>query len=160
MKSLVLYDSVFGNTASIAGTVHSVLEKKGEAVRMAASDFTRDHLQSVDLLVLGSPTRAFEPTKAIMQALKSIQSEDLKRMKVAVFDTRMDVEGMNIKVLKLFSKLRGYAADTMSKYIIKKGGLRTGETMGFIVENSEGPLRDGETERAVRWIKDIVEQWQ
>jgi flavodoxin len=160
MKSLVLYDSVFGNTASMAGTVQSILEKRGEAVQMTASEFKREDLQSVDLLVLGSPTRAFEPTKALVQACKAMNAEDLKRVKVAVFDTRMDIAGMDIKILKLFTKMRGYAADTMTKLMSKKGGLRIGETMGFIVEKSEGPLRDGEMERAAQWINDIADQWQ
>jgi len=38
-----------------------------------------------------------------------------------------------------------------------KGGYLAAEPEGFIVEDSEGPLKKGELERAASWAKGIVE---
>ena len=38
----------------------------------------------------------------------------------------------------------------------KKGGTLVKEPEGFFVEDTEGPLREGELERAVGWAREIV----
>jgi hypothetical protein len=43
------------------------------------------------------------------------------------------------------------------KKLERKGGHLAAEPEGFIVEDSEGPLKKGELERAGTWAKGIVE---
>jgi len=38
---------------------------------------------------------------------------------------------------------------------VKKGGRLVAEPEGFIVENKEGPLKQGELERANKWAKQL-----
>jgi hypothetical protein len=75
---------------------------------------------------------------------------------VAVFDTRIDVVKINNIILNIFVKFCGYAVDTMEK-IVRNNSLRlVGEGKGFFVEESEGPLRVDETNKAAQWVRDIV----
>jgi len=39
---------------------------------------------------------------------------------------------------------------------VKKGGDRVLSLEGFYVQDSEGPLKDGELERAADWVREIL----
>ncbi len=158
MKAVVVYDSFFGNTAKIAETIGSTLEKKYEVHAISVNQLNKVDLKHAQLLIVGSPTRAFEPTKPIVSFLRPLKAADYPSLKVAFFDTRMDVKKVNNKVLNFFVKFRGYALDTMEK-IGKKSGFSSAHLgIGFIVEDSEGPLADGEIEKAVQWSNDLLER--
>jgi hypothetical protein len=47
----------------------------------------------------------------------------------------------------------GYAAEPIAKALVKCGGLQAVPPAGFFVHGSEGPLWDGELERAKEWGK-------
>jgi hypothetical protein len=70
----------------------------------------------------------------------------------------MDVKKVNNKVLNFFVKFRGYALDTMEKIGKKNGFSLAHSGIGFIVEDSEGPLADGEIEKAVEWSNRLMER--
>jgi flavodoxin I len=53
-------------------------------------------------------------------------------------------------------KVIGYAAPKIAKSLIAKGGRQVAPPEGFIVLDKEGPLRDGELERAAAWARDVV----
>jgi hypothetical protein len=44
----------------------------------------------------------------------------------------------------------------MAKNLAKKGGTQGMEPAGFIVEGTEGPLREGELTRAAAWATQIL----
>ncbi len=155
MKSLVIYDSVFGNTEKIAQAVGMALSSgsTNQVVKVTAA--TPALLAGLDLLVVGSPTRAFRPTEGISKFLKGLPDNALSGIKAAAFDTRMDVQKVNNKLLTFMAKRMGYADGAMTKLLQKKGGQLAGPTAGFFVRESEGPLEDGELERAAEWAKTI-----
>jgi hypothetical protein len=45
-------------------------------------------------------------------------------------------------------RLFGYAAEPIAKSMVKKGGELVGDPVGFVVLDSEGPLKEGELERS------------
>ena len=47
--------------------------------------------------------------------------------------------------------LFGFAAEKIGKALVRKGGSPIATPEGFIVEGSEGPIREGELERAEQW---------
>ena len=73
MKALVIYKSFFGNTEKIARAVGASLGlTEGDIVRVG--DVKPGQFHSLDLLIVGSPTRAFKPcpeTKAFLKGLPS-----------------------------------------------------------------------------------------
>ncbi len=152
MKVLVVYDSVFGNTEKVAQAMASALGC--EACRVNA--VTPEQLAGLDALIVGSPTQAFQALKPVKAFLKSIPAGSLKGVKVAGFDTRMDVKEVNNAVLTAFSKAFGYAAEPIGKQLVKKGGTQAVVPAGFIVTGEKGPLRDGELERAAEWAKRVL----
>jgi flavodoxin I len=152
VKALVIYDSVYGNTEKVAQAIAAVLEC--EARRVAA--VTPEQLAGLDVLLVGSPTQAFQPLKPVKAFLKGIPAGKLNGIKVAAFDTRMDVKKVGNAVLTVFAKLFGYAAEPIGKQLVKKGGTQAVPPEGFLVEGSEGPLQEGELERAAEWAKRIL----
>jgi flavodoxin len=155
MKALVVYDSVFGNTEQVAYTIRCSLGSDVEALRVG--DVKHKQVAGLDYLIVGSPTRAFNPTKAITNFLKKMPRDSLNGVKVAAFDTRLDTDDVNSSVLNVFVKFFGYAAKPIADRLRKKGGTLIAPPEGFYVEDTEGPLKTGELERAAAWITGITE---
>lgn len=152
-KILVVYDSYFGNTEKIAKEIGKTLRDDIPVNR--PSDVPDVKLSELDFLIIGAPTRAFRPSDAIKDFLKTIPSGALKGVKVASFDTRMDPKDVGNPILKLMASLFGYAAEPIAKSLVKKGGELIGKPKGFVVLDSEGPLREGEIERASEWADSL-----
>lgn len=156
MKILVLYDSFFGNTEKVAGAVGEALASSGDVEVTRVSNLMPAQLQGVQLLVLGSPTRAFSPSDATKAFLKNLAPNALTGVKVAAFDTRVEVAKVNSAFLTFMVKLFGYAAEPIARGLKKRGGLLVGTPAGFFVLGKEGPLEEGELERAASWAKQLL----
>ncbi|HEX9915249.1 MAG TPA: flavodoxin family protein [Candidatus Bathyarchaeia archaeon] len=154
MKALVIYDTFFGNTEQVARAISDSLGAESTAIRVG--DANHEQLTGLDLLIVGSPTRAFRPTKPISEFLDKILRDGLKGVKVAAFDTRMSTAEVKSAVLGVMVKIFGYAAKPMADKLVKRGGELVAPPEGFIVKDSEGPLREGELERASAWAKRIT----
>jgi flavodoxin I len=159
MKALVLYDSVFGNTEKVAQAIAAALGSPDEVACLRVRDANHEKLQGLSLLVVGSPTRGFRPTAALSKFLKNIPSGGLAGMKVAAFDTRIPPNEIKSSpaILQIMIKIFGYADKRIAGMLTKKGGQMVGETQGFFVHGTEGPLYDGELERAAEWARKLVQ---
>jgi len=82
------------------------------------------------------------------ELLDKVQGSALTGTKVAAFDTRLD---------KRWVGVFGFAAGRLAKSVKEKGGTLLGSPEGFFVEKTEGPLKEGELERAAAWAKEIDE---
>ena len=120
------------------------------------SETNQDLLKDVELLVVGSPTRAFSPTPAIKTFVKSLPGRSLEGVKVSAFDTRMKIDEKTPGILRFFAGIFGFAAKPILDGLVKKGGNQVVPAEGFFVIDSEGPLADGELERAAEWAKKII----
>lgn len=156
MKVLIIYDSVFGNTEQIALAINNSLISHEDIEASRVSNVKPEQLIGLDLLIVGSPTRAFNPTKAINDFLKKIPSNNIKGVKVAAFDTRIDTNDIKSSMLNILIKLFGYAAKPISDKLKKKGGKVIIAPEGFFVKGEKGPLKDNELERAADWAKLII----
>ena len=157
MKAKVVFDSQFGNTEQVARAIGRALGANAEVEVLRVTEATPEQLTSVDLLVVGSPTQRFTATPATTNLLKSIPDNGLNGVKVAAFDTRFpESEIERIRILAFFVKLFGYAAEPMLKRLEKKGGQAVAAPQGFYVGETEGPLLDGELDRAAAWAGQLV----
>jgi flavodoxin len=118
MKTLVIYDSVFGNTEKIAQSIAAALGTQAIPVSQADGG----QLRGLDLLVVGSPTRGFRPTESISKMLNRLPKNHLAGVRVAAFDTRIVLETIDSKALRFIVDKGGYAASTIAKALEKKGG--------------------------------------
>lgn len=151
MKTLVLYDSVFGNTEKVAQSIAETLGTQAIPVHQADAA----QLRGLDLLVVGSPTRKFNPTEGISNLLHRLPDNHLAGVRVAAFDTRIALEVINSKVFRFIVDKGGYAANAIAKMLTKKGGALVAPGEGFYVTDEQGPLKDGELERAAHWASKI-----
>ena len=157
MKAMVVYDSVFGNTAKIAQAIGQALGSPGDVEIAQVGDAGPAQLAGLTLLIVGSPTRQFSPTGATSSFLKSIPKKGLTGVKVAAFDTRFTVSAIEkVRILAFFVKIFGYAAKPIAGRLQKKGGALAIPPEGFYVDDTEGPLLKGELERAADWAKQII----
>ena len=145
MKVLVVYDSTYSNTEKIAKAIGSGIEGDIKVLRAAEAnpaDFT-----SFDLIVIGSPTYGGRPMPSVADLMNKISESAVKGKNVAAFDTRIPT-----KIVKIF----GFAADRIAKNLKDKGANLVVPAEGFFVNGKEGPLKDGEQERASAWAKTLV----
>ena len=156
MRALVVVESVFGNTRRIADAVAGGLGAHLDVTQYDVGD-APDTVEGFDLLVVGGPTHAFGMTRPNTRRAAAEQSggaveadavglrEWLVTVHVgpiaaAVFDTRMD---------KL--RLPGSAAKGAARQLRKRGLRLLAPAETFRVLGTQGPLRDGEQERATAW---------
>lgn len=155
MKALVLYDSQFGNTEKIAQAIGDALSVVAETTLLRASAATRLALSSYDLIIVGSPTQRFNATETVAALLEGLS---LPNARAAAFDTRFDREEVEQGVLRFAMKVAGdkaWAATRIADLLAKTGATVVAPPEGFIVEDTEGPLRSGEIERAAEWAARI-----
>jgi flavodoxin len=156
MKAIVVYDSAYGNTEKIAQAIGQALGSTEEVEVMRAANVTPDQLAGVSLLVVGSPTQKFRPLASITELLKAIPGGALKGVRVAAFDTRITQSRVDeIRILSFFVKIFGYAAEPIGGRLVKKGGELAAPPEGFYVSDTEGPLLDGELDRAAAWARKL-----
>lgn len=153
MKTLIIYDSFYGNTEKVAQAIGAVFAPDATVVKVANT--TAEQLQGVQRLFVGSPTRAFRPSPAIAQYLSRIPAGTLQGVRAAAFDTRSLIDDTIPGFLRLMMKWFGWAAPKIAKQLAGKGATLALAAEGFFVRGSEGPLVDGELERAAQWARGV-----
>jgi flavodoxin len=156
-KTLVIYDSVFGNTEKIARAIAAALGSPPTVEIVHAGEARVEQLGKVGLLVVGSPTRGFRPTETLAELLKRIPPKALTGVRVAAFDTRFKADELDSAGVRFIVKTGGYAAKRIAEGLKKAGGNLIVPPEGFYVEDTEGPLKAGELERATRWAAGLVQ---
>ncbi len=144
MNTLVVYDSQYGNTERVAQAIADTLRAFGQAQAVRVDPAHPVSFQGVDLLILGSPTQGFRPTLAMQFLLGNVSSQALRGLAVACFDTRF--RGRLWK---------SSAAPRMARQLRTMGVEPIIQPESFFVKamKKEGPLLDGEVERAATWAR-------
>jgi flavodoxin len=145
MKTLIVYDSVHGNTKAIAQAIGDAIP--GEVQVLRAGQVDASELATADLLIIGSPTHGGGPTDAVQSLLDRVGAPARKGASVAAFDTRY---------AWWWIKIFGFAAPKMADALKEKGWTPLGAPEGFFVKGRKGPLKEGEVERAGAWGREIV----
>lgn len=156
MKTIILYHSYFGNTEKIASSIKEGLDSYSEVTLKKFEAATPEMVKDINLLIVGTPTRAFRPTPLAVSFLKKLPANSLAGIKIAAFDTRISVKDANSKFLSFMAGLFGYAAEPLQNLMIKKGGRAAGNPEGFYVKGNEGPMTDGELKRASQWAASLI----
>ncbi len=135
MKALVVYDSNFGNTQKIAEVIAKGIDAKAVSIK----DIQASELIDFDLLVVGSPIIGWKPSPRMINFLSGLTPGQLTGTKVTSFDTRVE----------LF--IHGDAASKILKALVTVGGEVVLPSTGFHVKGKEGPLFEGEIDKAADW---------
>lgn len=157
MRTLVVYESMFGNSAKVAEQIAAGLAERGDVTLADVRDLPAP--AGFDLLILGGPTHAFGMSRPATRADAARQgtiragaqttgirefldsAPQISGVAVTAFDTRMSTSFLpsGSAARKALRRLRGL------------GGRQVAEPESFRVESAQGPLAEGEAERARRW---------
>jgi flavodoxin len=149
MKALVLYDSKFGNTRQVAEAIGDTLRSYGEvrmsSVAEAQQEQASGHngFDGYDLLVAGCPTQSHGISPAFQSFLEAVPGDFLKGKTALIFDTRYQMPRW----------LTGSAAAQLISKFKSLGCTQVVPPESFFVIKKEGPLVEGELERAAEWVK-------
>ncbi len=156
MSIVVVYDSIFGNTAQVAEAVAEALRPGREVKLLRVEAAAALPLDGVELLVFGSPTRGFRPTPAMAELVAALHPASGGQA-AAVFDTRLALEDIHPAPLRWVVDAGGYAAKRMGEKLAENGFALKGEAAGFLVGGTEGPLKPGELQRACAWAATLLD---
>ena len=70
MKTLIVYDSVYGNTKNIANSIGNAIT--GDVKIMRAGEVSISDIESVDVLIVGAPTYGGRPTPPVKNFISNI----------------------------------------------------------------------------------------
>lgn len=156
MAIVIVYDSVFGNTAQIATAIRDALADSHPVRLLAVTEAGGLDLSDVELLIVGSPTRGFRPTPAVSEFVEGLDAGKTAGRRAAAFDTRMSLDDIHPAPLRWVVDAGGYAADRIAGMLAHRGTTPAGAPAGFLVGGTEGPLKPGEIERAKAWAKTLI----
>ncbi len=167
MKAVVVYESLFGNTREIAELVARGLRDRAEVVLVSVAQVAAGQVENADLLVVGGPTHVHGMTSGLSRkgALDDARKKGIPEpalegtglrewldgidagtgRSAAAFDTRIGKPKL----------LTGSAAHKIAQRLRRHGYEVVGEE-SFIVEDTAGPLREGERDRAVEWARGLA----
>ncbi len=163
---VVAYESMYGNTRQVA---EAIAEGIGKAEVVSVNTGDSGAAKDADLLVVGGPTHMhglatsmsrkgtaagakeegieLEPGAAEGPGLRQWLSErEGKDRRAAAFDTRIDKPPV----------ITGTAARGIAKRLKRRGYDVIADPESFFVEDSEGPLAEGELERAKAWGSELA----
>ena len=147
MNSLVVYYSRFGNTKQVAEAIAEVLSSKGSARVLDMRSLSVSDLKDLDLLVAGVPTHRMNLPDDVRVLLRRFPRRILRSTYLAAFDTSYKMS----RWLEHFT-----AARKLMSRLRRLGGKRIVRPETFHVVESQGPLYEGEVERAKAWASSIV----
>lgn len=162
MKAVVVYESLWGNTAAVARAIAEGIGPEAQA--LSTGEAAGEVLAGADLIVAGAPVIQFRlPTEKVREELgrnpgkaptppnlsnPSMRSwlDDLPEGhgSLAAFETRVR-----------FSP--GGSTSVITESLEGKGYSQLAEAERFFVKGAYGPMRDGELERARRWGEELAQ---
>ena len=139
-KALVVYDSLFGNTRTVAEYLARGIEESGIEVNcMHIDDIKIDQILEYDLLAIGGPTHMINVSKPMRAFLKRLSTIDLRGKSGFSFDTRV-VSRMNSRRWFILENSAAKRIESSMKKM-KMSIIRGRESA--IVGGREGPLESG-----------------
>ena len=138
---LVLFHSEFGNTEAIARAIAAAFAERGDVQVARLGEIGPWDLRGVSWLILGVPTHYRGVPESVARHLRRIPAAGLAGVRVAVFDTRY----------RMPRWLGGSAARGLVRYVRRLGGRLVVPPESFFVVDREGPLHEGELDRASEW---------
>ncbi len=146
MRSAVVYELRYGDTARIAQAIATSLEAAGPVRLVEAAKENSFDVEGIDLLVVGGPTEGHGVSPTLRAILAKVRPDSLEGVAAAAFDTRF----------RWTVLLSGSAARGIAKTLEAKGARLVAPPESFFVRPSYGPLLEGEIARAAAWAKQIA----
>lgn len=144
MEILVVFGSQYGNTQRIARAIARALSSDHHVRVIPAAAASEISDAGVDLLFVGAPTQMRGLRLLAKPFLDGLKQRRFAGTAAVAFDTRMD----------LGPQLLG--STVISRHLVDAGCRLVTQPESFLVLGLEGPLADGEEERAEAWARAVV----
>jgi flavodoxin len=139
VRILIVYGSQYGNTQKIAQAMGRALASDHDVRVVHAPAATAVSPDDVDLLFVGAPTQMRGLRLLVKPFLDDLETRGFRGVPTAAFDTRMG----GIEQVA--------AAERIARGLAEAGCPSVAPPEGFLVSGLDGPLADGEEERAADW---------
>jgi flavodoxin len=146
MAALVIYESMYGNTARIAEAIGAALGEQFDVELKSLPEVDRIP-DGIDVLVVGGPTYGHTVEAAMKTFLDGLPTGSLEGVEAAAFDTRIDWPKL----------LSGAASKGIADRLAQKGAHIAIDPESFRVEDKDGPLVAGEEQRATAWARQLAD---
>ncbi|TDW77273.1 flavodoxin family protein [Kribbella pratensis] len=164
VRALIVYESMFGNTERIARAIRDGLRQYVPAETVAVNQAPSAVPEGVRLLVVGGPTHAFSMSRLSTRQEAFKQGDLVTPIDVGIREWLAALEPagradapqaatFDTRIAKV-RRLPGSAARSAAK-VLRRMGFRLLSTDSFFVNETTGPIRDVEIERAQRWGEEL-----
>ena len=155
MKAVVVYESLWGNTAAVAG---AIAEGIGEgAVALSTASANGAALDGADLIVAGAPLLGFSlPTEDMRSTIAKSRpagpAPDLSAPSLRLWMAALPTGGAGFAAFETrIWWSPGSAPKSIAAALAAKGYHQAAAPEKFIVTGRYGPLKAGELDRARVW---------
>ena len=170
MRVVIVYESMFGTTRSIADEIGKVAASQGEAAVVPVAEATSNVLENADLVIVGGPTHVHGLSWPTTRSEAEAESEkydalvldpdaegpglrdwfhqvgDVDSVLAAAFDTRLNKPEV----------VTGRASKGIDRRLRHHGYRTVVEPESFLVDK-ENHLVDGEADRAGAWAQSLFD---
>ena len=172
MRVVIVYESLFGNTHEIAEAVRTGIaraQEEAQVICVPVAGADPELVRSADLLVVGGPTHMRGMSTGLSRRLGVEGEQKAAAGNGEVPRTEPGAAGPGVRdwLHALPKAPKGGLAtafDTRADFRMAGGAARgivhrlthhgyelVAEPEGFLIEDTEGPLREGERDRAEEW---------
>ena len=161
MKAVVVYESLWGNTAEIARAIAEGIG--GDTKAVATDGASTEALANADLIVAGAPVLGFSlPTDAMRDSVAKSEADAPTPPDLAHPSLRSWLDSLpagNGRAAAFETRIwwspRGATGDIEKRF--QQAGYRVAaKAQKFVVKDKYGPLRQGEIERARHWGMELA----
>jgi len=148
MKGIVIFDTSYGNTRTIAEAISETLKESGiEVDAFYVKDIKKLSAKNYSFLVIGSPTKFGTMSFAVKGFLGKVKSKEWMNKPFAAFDTENpeNIEGKE-----------GSAAEKIAEKLREKQMNQLLPVLKAVVLGWKGPLQEGEIERAKEYARKLA----
>jgi hypothetical protein len=162
MSVLIVVESEFGNTTSIANSIAEGLGQPAAAIVCPPSEAPATIPEEVGLLLVGAPTHNLHaPTPASRQKAAeraAYQGSEVGALEwIAATSPRPDLAVFTFDTA-VAGPFSGSAAKALAKLLRRRGFAKAAVGRSFIVTGTEGPLGEGELAKARQWGAELTVQ--
>ncbi len=170
MDVAIVYESMFGNTRTVAEAIADGLHHSDPAGRVSlvpVAQATPESVAAVDLLIVGGPTHMLRMSSVKSRRMGVQMAEKAAKEGTAAASLEPAAGGPGVREwLDALPAKRGRPAAAFDTHLgypmsgsaarsiarrLRRHGYRVAKPVGFVVKDTQGPLRERELDRAREW---------
>jgi flavorubredoxin len=161
MKAIVVYESLWGNTAAIARAIAEGIGAGAQA--LSTAEAATALIAEAGLIVAGAPLLGFSlPSETMRQSIRSNPTRPPEKLSTPTMRSwlaKLPAAPGNARYAAFETRLwwsPGSSTKTIGQELERAGYREAAKAMRFIVTGTYGPLKPGELDRARAWGAELA----